>query len=50
MKDRKRIPIIFPTGSMMNGMEEPFVIDPMGSYTGVPSDLDETPVQDADDL
>ena len=24
--------------------------DPGGSYTGVPQDVDETPVQDADDL
>jgi len=24
--------------------------DPMGSYTGVPSELLDTPVQDADDL
>lgn len=24
--------------------------DPQGSYTGVPADLDEVPVQDADDL
>jgi len=25
-------------------------IDPMGSYTGRPIDVDDTPVQDADDL
>lgn len=24
--------------------------DPQGSYTGVPADLNDTPVQDADDL
>ena len=28
----------------------PAVADPMGSYTGIPQDPFETPVQDADDL
>ena len=28
----------------------PPIADPMGSYTGIPSDPFETPVQDADDL
>ena len=27
-----------------------FAADPLGSYTGVPEDLKEVPVQDADDL
>ena len=27
-----------------------FAVDPLGSYTGVPDDLKEIPVQDADDL
>ena len=30
--------------------ELPPVTDPMGSYTGIPEDPFETPVQDADDL
>ena len=28
----------------------PPIADPMGSYTGIPKDPFETPVQDADDL
>lgn len=27
-----------------------FPVDPLGSYTGRPADVDEQPVQDADDL
>ena len=30
--------------------KETIVTDPMGSYTGVPADKGEIPVQDADDL
>lgn len=30
--------------------QTPSSTDPMGSYTGKPMDLDEVPVQDADDL
>lgn len=30
--------------------KEVIVTDPFGSYTGVPTDPDERPVQDADDL
>ena len=29
---------------------EPSKTDPFGSYTGVPEDKNDTPVQDADDL
>ena len=29
---------------------ETIVTDPMGSYTGIPADKGEIPVQDADDL
>ena len=32
------------------GIEETIVTDPMGSYTGIPADKGEIPVQDADDL
>lgn len=28
----------------------PIITDPLGSYTGLVADLDERPVQDADDL
>ena len=30
--------------------QEPSRTDPQGSWTGLPEDEDETPVQDADDL
>ncbi len=30
--------------------ESKIVADPFGSYTGIPVDKDEKPVQDADDL
>lgn len=33
-----------------NKKEKPDAFDPMGSYTGVPADPKEKPVQDADDL
>jgi hypothetical protein len=31
-------------------IQPPIITDPNGSYTGRPRDLDEKPVQDADDL
>ena len=34
----------------MKKEEEKIVTDPFGSYTGLVKDLDEKPVQDADDL
>lgn len=49
-QEKKKIPIIFPTGSLMRmdgGLTE---IDPDGSYTGVCADPYEKPVQDVDDL
>lgn len=34
-----------------SGKKEPQIItDPLGSYTGIPLDRDEKPIQDADDL
>ena len=34
-----------------SGKKEPKIItDPLGSYTGIPLDRDEKPIQDADDL
>ena len=30
--------------------EPQIIIDPLGSYTGIPLERDEMPVQDADDL
>lgn len=33
-----------------SAMSTPFVADPFGSYTGVPENPEEQPMQDADDL
>lgn len=50
MKRKRKIPIFFTSGSLMESQPEQIAADPMGSYTGVPSDPAEKPVQDADDL
>ncbi len=43
----KDFPHLDPDGFLDKAM---MITDPFGSYTGVPLDQDETPVQDADDL
>lgn len=50
MKNKRYFPILVPGGPMAQGGLDPTVTDPLGSYTGVPKDPYETPVQDADDL
>ena len=50
MKRKRKIPIFFTSGSLMEAQPEQIVTDPFGSYTGVTNDPKETPVQDADDL
>ena len=50
MKERKHIPVFFPTGSFMKPMQDGIVTDPFGSYTGVTEEVTEVPVQDVDDL
>lgn len=50
MKRKRKIPIFFTSGSLMESQPERIVTDPMGSYTGVPKDPADKPVQDADDL
>ena len=51
MKEEEKIPVIplLPLGpeGLNHGMIR---TDPLGSYTGLVSDDDEKPVQDADDL
>lgn len=50
MKKKRIIPILCPdTGMGAVGLDL-IESDPMGSYTGLPEDPLETPVQDADDL
>jgi hypothetical protein len=50
MKSKKISPKLFTTDSLMGLQPQRIDVDPLGSYTGVPADPDETPVQDADDL
>ncbi len=50
MEEKKRIPAMGPNGAFRKESGIPVVTDPMGSYTGVPENPYETPVQDADDL
>ena len=50
MKDKDMIPVTFPTAPFGRLGLEPTVTDPFGSYTGVPVEFREIPVQDADDL
>ena len=42
--------VIGEVSTMQKKDNEQIKVDPFGSYTGRPIDLDETPVQDADDL
>ena len=41
---------LFSSDSLMGLEPQRIDADPFGSYTGVPVDPEETPVQDADDL
>ena len=50
MKRKKISPKLFTTDSLMGLQPQRIDVDPLGSYTGVPADPEETPVQDADDL
>ena len=50
MKRKRKIPIFFTSGSLMESQPEEITTDPMGSYTGVPEEILDQPVQDADDL
>ncbi len=50
MKEKKNRIKRFPAGSLLKTTQEGITTDPLGSYTGVPTELYDTPVQDADDL
>ena len=50
MKKDKEFPMIRTTASLLRVSQDGTVADPLGSYTGVPQDAFEEPVQDADDL
>jgi len=49
MKKKTELPA-YPAGSLLRTVQEGIVTDPFGSYTGIVKELDDTPVQDADDL
>ena len=49
-KDKKFMPERYPAGTLLRTAQEGIVTDPLGSYTGLPEDVYEQPVQDADDL
>lgn len=49
MNERKK-PIEYPSQKGFANVIGLLTTDPLGSYTGVPIEKDEKPVQDADDL
>ena len=49
LMEKKRDPLSIVPPLMRSNFYPP-IADPMGSYTGIPEDPFETPVQDADDL
>lgn len=50
MKEKDIVPVMFPTAPFGRMGMDLTVTDPLGSYTGVPSEFRDIPVQDADDL
>jgi len=50
MKRKWKIAKLFSSDSLMGLQPQRIDTDPFGSYTGVPDDPEEIPVQDADDL
>ena len=50
MKNRKGEPLLYPSQKGFMNTIGMWPIDPLGSFSGIPEDPDEKPVQDADDL
>ena len=53
MKHRNNFNVAFPESVNADHQQVEVIhkeIDPLGSYTGRPADLEDKPVQDADDL
>ena len=53
MKKNDKETYIIPQLPLMGiplSMADPVIPDPLGSYTGVPADILDEPIQDADDL
>lgn len=49
MKNAKKKLLLPQVGNPLDSVG-PVITDPLGSYTGVPADVLDKPVQDADDL
>ena len=47
---KKKHKLVYPVPEIFPGASGLISVDPMGSYTGIPADKGEIPVQDADDL
>lgn len=50
MQEKKWFPPLPLTNDGIGRIYGPIITDPNGSYTGRPMDLEEKPIQDADDL
>ena len=51
MKKKAKQKFVFPGAYSTENQIRPLILtDPFGSYTGIPDDPEEKPVQDADDL
>ena len=47
---KRKLKKLFSSDSLMGLQPQRIDTDPLGSYTGVPQEPEEEPVQDADDL
>ena len=50
LKEKGIYPVLFPESPDGKQIKEPIVTDPFGSYTGIPVEFPDLPVQDVDDL
>ena len=50
VKNKSLYPVLFPETPDGQQSREPIITDPFGSYTGVPVEFPDLPVQDVDDL
>jgi len=50
MSKKDFIPVTFPNAPFGKYGLNPIETDPFGSYTGIPKEFEDMPIQDADDL
>ena len=50
MKYDRIFPVMYPESPDGKHVKDPIVTDPFGSYTGIPIEFPDLPVQDVDDL